>query len=126
VSQNGIWDAPCQVNSDCPFYKANKNYPNEFGKCDKVSGQCEMPLGVIPIGFTQYGKIEPQCYNCPIVNNGIDNGNDNRCCGIQANQVANGSAKLKSPDYIFSGDELMRRQFTNELLENGLNVNPSI
>ena len=24
INQNGIWDAPCQVNNDCPFYKANK------------------------------------------------------------------------------------------------------
>jgi len=55
INQNGIWDAPCQVNSDCPFYGANKNYPNEFGKCDKPSGQCEMPLGIVPIGFTQFG-----------------------------------------------------------------------
>lgn len=130
VAQNGIWDAPCQVNTDCPFYKANKNYPNEFGKCDKVTGQCEMPLGVIPIGFTKYGKIEPQCYNCGVSDAGVASGggigDDNRCCGKQATLLANGSAKYKSPDYIFAGDELLRRQFTNELLENGLNVNPSI
>lgn len=120
VAQNGVWDAPCQINSDCPFYQANKNYPNEFGKCDKISGKCEMPIGVIPIGFTKYGKIEPKCYNC-----GIDS-NDNRCCGKQAENIALGKVEYKSPDYIFAGDELLRRQFTNEIEQNGLKVNPSI
>ena len=28
INQNGIWDAPCQVDNDCPFYKSNKNYQN--------------------------------------------------------------------------------------------------
>ena len=115
IAQVGIWDAPCQVNSDCPFYQANKNYPNEFGKCNKQTGKCEMPLGVIPIGFTRYGKLEPKCYNC-----GVDS-KDNRCCGDQA-----ANTNMKSPDYIFMGDELVRRQFTDVLEQNGLKANPSI
>lgn len=115
IAQVGVWDAPCQVNSDCPFYQANKNYPNEFGKCNKQTGKCEMPLGVIPIGFTRYGKLEPQCYNCSA------NSLDNRCCSTQANDI-----KMKSPDYIFLGDESARREFTDTLEKNGLKVNPSI
>jgi hypothetical protein len=115
IAQVGIWDAPCQVNSDCPFFQANKNYPNDFGKCNKQTGKCEMPLGVIPIGFTKYGKLEPQCYNCPA------NIKDNRCCSSQA-----ADASMKSPDYIFLGDESVRRQFANVLEQNGLKVNPSI
>lgn len=122
VAQNGIWDAPCQVNSDCPFYKANKNYPNEFGSCDKNTGKCQMPLGIIPIGFTKYGKIEPKCYNCIQEDN-----SDNRCCSKQMNDIIDKKDnKLQSPDYIFIGDELLRRQFSNELLDKGLLVNPSI
>jgi hypothetical protein len=120
ISQNGIWDAPCQVNTDCPFYQANKNYPNEFGKCDKITGKCEMPLGVIPIGFTKYGKIEPKCYNC-----GMDS-LDNRCCSKQAETIKNGTVGYKSPDYIFADDNLTRRQFSNDLDQIGLKANPSI
>lgn len=115
ISQVGIWDAPCQVNSDCPFYQANKNYPNEFGKCNKQTGKCEMPLGVIPIGFTRYGKLEPQCYNCPV------DMQDNRCC---ATQVKN--TQMKSPDYIFMGDEQVRKTFSDVLEKNGLKAIPSI
>jgi hypothetical protein len=115
ISQVGIWDAPCQVNTDCPFFQANKNYPNEFGKCNKQTGKCEMPLGVIPIGFTRYGKLEPQCYNCP------PNSKDNRCCHTQSTDT-----KMKSPDYIYAGDEAIRRTFSDILTKNGLKVNPSI
>jgi len=120
VSQVGIWDAPCQINTDCPFYKANKNYPNEFGKCDKITGKCEMPMGVIPIGFTKYGRIEPDCYNCSMDNK------DNKCCGKQAELIREGKVNYKSPDYIFKGDENYRKQFGSTLEENGLLINPSI
>ena len=120
TNQNGIWDAPCQVNSDCPFYKANKNYPNEFGKCDKISGQCEMPMGIVPIGFTKYGKTEPNCYNCGA------NTLDSKCCGTQAELVKSRVAKYKSPDYVFAGDESNRKQFENELKNIELLANPSI
>jgi hypothetical protein len=120
VGQVGIWDAPCQINTDCPFYQANKNYPNEFGKCNKNTGKCEMPMGVIPIGFTKYGKLQPNCYNCNMVSK------DNKCCGKQAEDIKIGKVNYKSPDYIFMGDELARKQFANSLEEKGLKVNPSI
>jgi hypothetical protein len=120
INQNGIWDAPCQVNSDCPFYKANKNYSNEFGKCDKITGQCEMPLGVTPIGYTKIGKIEPNCYNCGA------NSLDSKCCESQYNSIKDGKVKYKSPDYVFAGDESSRRQFENDIKSVGLLVNPSI
>lgn len=120
VGQNGIWDAPCQVNSDCPFYQANKNYPNEFGKCNKITGQCEMPLGLIPIGFTKYGRIEPDCYNCDI------SSNDNKCCGTQAEKIVKGDVKYNTPDYIFKGDEIVRKKYQDELSSKGLMANPSI
>jgi len=120
INQNGIWDAPCQVNSDCPFYKANKNYPNEFGKCNKVSGQCEMPLGIVPIGFSKYARSEPNCYNCGT------NSEDSKCCGVQSNDIKNGKNMYKSPDYVFTGDETYRKQFADELKSLGLLVNPSI
>ena len=120
INQNGIWDAPCQVNNDCPFYKANKNYPNEYGKCNKTTGKCEMPLGVIPIGFTKYGKIEPNCYNCNI------NSKDNKCCASQMNDIKTKKVKYLSPDYIFTDDENNRKKFKEEIETIGLKVNPSI
>jgi len=121
ISQNGIWDSPCQVNTDCPFYQANKNYPNEFGKCDKISGKCEMPFGVLPIGFKKFGKLEPQCYNCDILST------DNRCCGEQAKMIRDYKmSMMKSPDYIFKNDNGARRQYADELEKKGLKSNPSI
>lgn len=120
INQNGIWDAPCQVNSDCPFYKANKNYSNEFGKCDKVSGQCELPLGLIPIGFTKFGKNEPNCYNCGV------NSEDSKCCSEQSDAIKSGMVNYSSPDYVFKDDETYRRQFADDLKSVGLLVNPSI
>jgi len=120
INQNGLWDAPCQVNSDCPFYKANKNYPNEFGKCDKPTGKCEMPMGIISLGYTKYGKMEPNCYNCGA------NSPDSKCCGTQAESIKQGLATFTSPDYVFKGDESYRKQFTDDLKAVGLLVNPSI
>jgi len=120
IGQNGIWDAPCQVNSDCPFYKANGNYPNEFGKCDKASGKCEMPLGVIPIGYTKYGRLEPVCYNC-----GMES-SDNRCCGVQADMIKAGKVGFKTPDYIFKGDTATRKSYKSDIEAQGLKANPSI
>ena len=120
VNQNGIWDAPCQIDADCPFYKANKNYPNEFGKCDKETGKCQMPQGVIPLGFTQYAKQEPDCYNC-----GIDSVS-NKCCAKQAADITAGISQSKSPDYIFANDFQVRKQNVSHIEANGLKVNPSI
>ena len=128
ISQNGVLDAPCQVNSDCPFYKANTNYPNEFGKCDTNTGQCEMPLGIIPIGFTKYGKTEPDCYNCD------SSFTNNKCCKLQFNNininksdlVNSQPVKYSSPDYIFNNDEAKRKQYANLLTSQNLHINPSI
>jgi hypothetical protein len=120
VNQNGIWDAPCQIDSDCPFYKANKNYPNNFGKCDKPTGKCEMPQGVTPIGFTKYAKREPDCYNC-----GMDS-ISNKCCSQQSKLVSEGKVGYKSPDFIFKDDFTARKQNANLIKSQGLHVNPSI
>ena len=40
----GLWDRKCVANEECPFYKANKNFPNDFGKC--VNGYCDLPKGI--------------------------------------------------------------------------------
>jgi len=120
INQKGVWDAPCQIDNDCPFYKANKNYPNNKGKCNKETGMCEMPMGVIPIGFTKYGKVEPECYNCSILSL------NNKCCKKQSEDIEKGNVNYKSPDYIFNNDEKERKQYKEELEKMGLKVNPSI
>ena len=79
-----------------------------------------MPMGVIPIGFTKFGKIEPNCYNCGA------NSMDSKCCGTQSQLIKSGVVNYNSPDYVFAGDESYRKQFENDLKSVGLLVNPSI
>ena len=31
----GVWDRECKSDSECSYYKANKNYDNTYGKCLK-------------------------------------------------------------------------------------------
>jgi hypothetical protein len=62
----GIYDTPCKKNEDCPFYKMNKNYDNDFGKC-LDNGYCELPVNMKRIGYryyTQNNNELPLCYNC--------------------------------------------------------------
>lgn len=94
--QIGIWDKQCNKDSDCPFYKANKNYPNNFGGCKNF--QCVMPLGIKNRGPTKYMNIdEAICNGCK---QGV------HCCASQKNRKL--YPKLKSPDYRFLNDEQAR------------------
>ena len=54
------WDKPCLRNEDCPFYKKNMNYPNNFGQC--INGFCEMPLGEIIFEFFEKMKSMTKGY----------------------------------------------------------------
>lgn len=97
----GVWDKPCLKNTDCPYFKANKNYNNNFGGC-KNDKTCEMPVGVSRLGYTKVLKgSEPLCHNCI-------NENDTKCCQEQKNK--NLYPNLNSPDYIFLNDNLIRNQ----------------
>jgi hypothetical protein len=94
-----LWDKRCAVNEDCPYYKANTNYPNNRGGCIE-GGFCEFPVGVKRLGFTKYNDKnlnKPLCYNC-----------DNEVSGADA------TAK-KKPDYVFEND-------FNERVKNNLNT----
>lgn len=98
----GVWDRTCKVDSDCPFFKANKNYKNTLGGC--VDGFCEMPIGIKSISPRFYDiNSEPLCYNCP--NKSLN------CCKTQ-----------KNPDYIFYEDLIVRKAHENELKNRGLNL----
>ena len=89
LCQDGYWDKPCKTNNECPFYQANKNYPNYRGGCD-MNGRCELPLGMKPIAFKNYDKMfKPWCYNCKSL--------EPECCDKQHN-----------PDYAFSLDQFDR------------------
>jgi len=122
----GVWDNPCKTNSDCPFYQANSNYSNEFGKCNVSTGKCEMPLGIQRIGYKKYSRRhKPMCYNCSLDNsNGILS--STQCCDIQKSDIKNGRLGANSPDYMFEGDHSVRRERGASLLSKGLEVNPTI
>lgn len=63
-SVRGIWDRPCATDDECPFYQANKEYPNYRGGC--LDGLCEMPIGVRRTSYRTYDKTsKPFCHNCP-------------------------------------------------------------
>ena len=102
----GLWDKPCNKNTDCPFFKKNKNYPNERGGC--VKGYCEMPKNIIKAGYKSYfTNKKPFCYNCNIPN--CIGEKCFTCCEKQKDREI--YPNLKSPDYIFSNDHIERNKF---------------
>ena len=102
----GVWDRRCVNNEDCPFYKANKNYPNEFGGC-KNDGYCEFPKGIKRLSYRKYNKSSiPICYNCKDENDKIT---INKCCHLQ-----------KDPDYLFANDLPTRYKNKKKLEQKGL------
>lgn len=105
----GVWDKPCSSDDECPFWRANVNYENNFGGCDKETMKCQMPLGVQRVGYRKYSKHStPFCYGC-----GSTNSQD--CCNDQV-----------TPDYMFEGDTQIRRQQSDILEEKGIEANPMI
>jgi hypothetical protein len=96
----------CISDADCPFYKANKNYPNERGKC--LDGECELPLGLVRTGHTTYSEVdEPICHNCGMVSH--------TCCKEQTN-----NKKYASADYAFINDYNDRYKFKTNLSNSNL------
>lgn len=91
------WDTPCLEDSQCPFYMANKNYPNEFGKC-MSNGICEFPIGIRRLAYVKYADefpYRPMCYGCsPDVQD---------CCQDQTDHPEKYPG-LASPDYAFPND----------------------
>jgi len=112
-SQPTVWDKYCKEDNDCPFYQANKNYPNQRGKC-LDTGMCELPVGVLRMSYRKYddsGEYTPFCYQCR-------NPTDPYCCKEQAKLVElqkenpqQDYTHLKSPDYVFSKDTEDRKKY---------------
>lgn len=97
----GVYDKPCNVNDDCPFYKKNKNYENARGGC--INGYCEMPVNIERVGYKNYRMAnKPFCYGCNRSNCLGEECFD--CCEEQKNDP-----NLNSPDYMFSNDMYDRR-----------------
>lgn len=135
LNKTGVWDKQCTRNEDCPYFQANKNYPNNFGGC--VEGICQLPVGMNKIGFKHYDKEKPLCYNCTLkteimnvdgtvsIKNRECSGIEcNKCCDIQHNKKI--YPDLKSPDFVFSNDQTERERYSKLLELNGLGVNKLI
>ena len=106
---SGIWDSPCSKDDDCPFYKQNKNYKNEYGKC--IRGKCQLPLNMENLGYHYYinePTVRPLCYNCNTTK-WLPNTNPDFCCEEQKDKKK--YPHLDGPDYAFTNDILSR---TNE------------
>lgn len=111
LSVVGVWDSDCLNDYECPFFKANKNYPNTFGKC--IQGKCQMPLGITQVSSKKYRNLDGAiCSNCVIGNN---------CCADQDKDKLKYS-KLISPDYRFEGDMEERNRNSLSFTTKGLKV----
>ncbi len=115
----GIWDFPPTSDSDCPFYRKNKNYNNNRGGI-RTDGRCELPIGMKLVGYRYASKDpvnEPWCYNCKIGHDGMP-GSTGPCCEEQRNRRL--YPNLSSPDYAFRDDEVNRGHARKELENKGL------
>jgi len=105
-SRPTIFDKQCTSDTECPYFKANQNYPNTRGKCLK-DGTCEMPIGILRIGYTKAYDMEPYqpfCYQCK-------NPKDKSCCEDQDRMVKLKNSNLKSADYAFPNDTEERTNY---------------
>lgn len=119
VDRGGVWDYPPEKDADCPFYMANKNYPNAFGV---LNGEiCQLPMNMQLVG-NRYYSAEPQyaplCYNCK--EKQIGRGTLGFCCDTQGDKTL--YPTLASPDYAFAGDIQQRAKYTSTFGEKGLSV----
>lgn len=112
IDSGGVWDYPPQDDVECPFYGANQNYPNTFGKT--TGEKCQLPRNMQIIGNRNYSydpKDTPLCYNCK--NKTIGQGTLGYCCEEQNNKQL--YPMLLSPDYAFVGDDQQRQKYAEEL-----------
>ena len=112
INKIGVWDNPCKIDEECPYYKSNKNYENEFGGCGE-NGKCMMPVGVTTIGYKQVANgSEPLCYNC---SEEMTKKGNHKCCNLQ-----------KNPDYMYPNDTNLREQNKEILERKGLKYTHSL
>lgn len=110
-TKRGIWDKICEKDTECPFYKSNKNYPNNFGGC--IDNKCQLPINMKSLSPHFYDYKEhnkPYCYNCKEGNY--------MCCDEQMDKTK--YPLVKSPDYAFPNDYKLRYKYRDILKKNGL------
>ncbi len=108
---SGVFDTPCKKDEECPYYKMNKNYDNEYGKC--INGKCQLPLNMENVGYHYYKTDRtklPLCYNCNSDKFEPSTLLDT-CCEKQFDRKL--YPFLKSPDYAFENDFLTRKNYYN-------------
>ncbi len=62
VKAPDIWDAPCTIDHECPFFQRDPVTKTLRGGCK--DGYCEMPVGTKLVGFKNYTG-NPVCKGCP-------------------------------------------------------------
>lgn len=110
--QVGIYDKPCKEDKECPFFQINKNYDNNFGKCQS-DGYCELPANMERVGYHYYTRKsseKPLCYNCNSKKFNVSTLLED-CCNEQYDKEK--YPFLKTPDYAFQGDSLERLNYFN-------------
>jgi hypothetical protein len=119
IDSGGIWDYVPDNSYECPYYRANENYPNDFGG---LSGdKCQFPKNMQIIGnrnFSKNPKYLPLCYNCK--NKLIKQGSLGFCCDDQNDKKK--YPGLLTPDYAFIGDNKLRKKYANNLAQKRLKV----
>ncbi len=118
---SGYWDKPVERDSECPFFRANKNYPNRLGGVNINGNTCEMPMGTKTIGYRHISNDPAHkilVYNCKIGKNGSP-GSIGFCYEEQMDKSQ--YPNLVSPDVAYEGDSLERWQNRHILAERGLN-----
>jgi hypothetical protein len=119
IDSGGIWDYVPENSYECPYYRSNENYPNDFGG---LSGdKCQLPKNMQIIGnrnFSNDPSYRPLCYNCK--DNLFGEGSLGFCCDDQNDKEK--YPGLITPDYAFIGDNVLREKYADGLAQKTLNV----
>jgi len=62
IKQPDVWDAPCTLSHECPFFQQDPATKAYRGGCK--DGYCEMPIGTKLVGYKTYSG-KPICKGCP-------------------------------------------------------------
>ncbi len=115
---NGLWEKKCEKDTDCPYFQANKNYPNDLGGCNQKTGYCQFPIGAEALTYRKVrNENQSECYNCDQGNLGPQT--LGQCCSDQKQK--NKYSKLKSPDYAFEKD--LEQRFKSRQVFDKLGLN---